>query len=96
MEIKSFGSKKIEQFIKTGALKKSCKWKNLAKIAQRKIDMILFADGINDLLVPPSNRLEKLSGNLKGYWAIRINDQFRVIFKCHRNLIFEINIVDYH
>lgn len=96
MEIKSFGSKEIEQFVKTGRLKKGCRWKNLAKIAQRKIDMILFAKGINDLLIPPSNRLEKLSGDLKDFWAIRINDQFRVIFKCQRNLIFDINIIDYH
>lgn len=96
MEIKSFGNKEIENFIKTGTLKKKCKWKNISRIAQRKIDMILFADGIDDLQIPPSNRLEKLANNLAGFWSIRINDQFRIIFKCKGNLIYEIQITDYH
>jgi hypothetical protein len=43
MKIRSFASKEIEQFIKVGKLKKGCRWRNLGKIAQRKIDMILFA-----------------------------------------------------
>ncbi len=96
MEIKTFGNKETENFVKTGKLKKGCKWRNLANIAQRKIDMIIFADNIDDLRVPPSNRLEKLSHNLSGFLSIRINDQFRVIFKCENNKIYEIEIIDYH
>jgi len=96
MRIKTFGNKETEKFIKTGTLKKNCKWGNLSKIARRKMDMMLFADGISDLQIPPSNRLEKLYGNLDGFWSIRINDQFRIIFQCENSLIYEIRIVDYH
>ena len=96
MEIKTFGNKETEKFVKTGSLKKGCKWRSLANIAQRKIDMIIFADSIDDLRIPPNNRLEKLTHSLSGFWSIRINDQFRVIFKCERNKIFGIKITDYH
>lgn len=96
MEIKSFGSKETESFIKTGKIKKGCKWRNIANIARRKIDMIIFADGIDDLRIPPSNNLEKLSHNLSGFWSIRINDQFRVMFKCKNNKIYAVEIIDYH
>ena len=96
MEIKTFGNKETENFVKLGKLKKGCKWRNLANIAQRKIDMIIFADSIDDLRIPPSNRLEKLSHNLSEFWSIRINDQFRVVFKCENNRIYEIEIMDYH
>ncbi len=96
MDIKTFGNKETERLIKKGELKKSCKWKNLEKIARRKIDMIIFSDGIDDLRAPPSNRLEKLSKNLTGFWSIRINDQFRVIFRCENSQIFDIRITDYH
>jgi toxin HigB-1 len=96
MEIKTYRNKETEHFVKTGKLKKGCKWGNLAIIAQRKIDMIIFADSIDDLKVSPSNRLEKLIHNYSGFWSIRINDQFRVVFKCENNKIFEIQITDYH
>ncbi|MBU2512193.1 type II toxin-antitoxin system RelE/ParE family toxin [bacterium] len=96
MEIITFGNKETENFVKTGKLKKGCKWRTLENIAQRKIDMIIFADSIDDLRVPPSNRLEKLAHNLSGFWSIRINDQFRVVFKCESNKIYKIEIIDYH
>ncbi len=96
MEIKTFGNKETENFVKSGKIKKGCKWRNLVNVAQRKIDMIVFADGIEDLRIPPSNRLEKLSRNLSGFWSIRINDQFCVIFKSENTRIYEIEIIDYH
>jgi len=96
MDIKSFGNKETEKFIAKGELRKNCRWRNLEKIVRRKIDMIIFADVIDDLRAPPSNRLEKLSKDLTGFWSIRINDQFRVIFKSNNNQIFDIRIVDYH
>jgi len=65
MEIKSFGNKETEKFVTTGKPSKSCKWRSLKKIVLRKIDMIIFAENINDLRTPPSNLLEKLSGKLK-------------------------------
>ncbi len=49
-----------------------------------------------DLKVPPANRLEKLSGNRKGQYSIRINDQWRICFEWHENNAFNVEIVDYH
>ncbi len=58
--------------------------------------MINNSLNIQDLRVPPANRLEKLKGDLKGYYSIRINDQWRIIFKWKRGDAFELKIVDYH
>jgi toxin HigB-1 len=49
-----------------------------------------------DLIIPPSNRLEKLKGNLKEYYSIRINDQWRIIFKWNNGNAYEVEIIDYH
>lgn len=49
-----------------------------------------------DLKIPPSNRLEKLSGDLKGFYSIRINDQWRIIFKWQSGNALEVKIIDYH
>ncbi len=65
-------------------------------IARRKLRMINNSLNIQDLRVPPANRLEKLKGDLKGYYSIRINDQWRIIFKWKRGDAFELKIVDYH
>jgi len=65
-------------------------------IARRKLRMINNSQNINDLRVPPANRLEKLSGNLKNYYSIRINDQWRIIFKWTNGNAIDIKIVDYH
>ncbi|HMV34595.1 MAG TPA: type II toxin-antitoxin system RelE/ParE family toxin, partial [Turneriella sp.] len=54
---------------------------NIVSVALRKLDMINSATRLEDLRVPPNNRLEKLAGNLAGFYSIRINDQFRVIFR---------------
>jgi len=51
---------------------------------------------INDLRTPPANRLEKLSGSLSEFYSIRINDQWRIIFKWSEGHAFEVQIADYH
>ena len=96
MEIISFGNKETEAFVTSGKLSKNCRWSSQKKVALRKIDMIIFADNASDLRIPPSNRLEKLKGDLKGYWSIRINDKFRIVFSIENNLIGNIKITDYH
>ena len=53
----------------------------IQEIARRKLRMLNNSVDVNDLTIPPSNRLEKLKGNLKNYYSIRINNQWRVIFK---------------
>lgn len=58
--------------------------------------MINNAGALDDLRVPPANRLEKLSGDRVGQWSIRINDQWRVCFMWHDNDAYDVEIVDYH
>jgi proteic killer suppression protein len=66
------------------------------KTAIRKLDMVNAAKVIEDLRIPPNNRLEQLKGNLKEYHSIRINNQYRVIFKWKDNNAYDVDIVDYH
>ena len=66
------------------------------KIGRRKLRMINNSIDINDLKIPPANRLEKLSGNLKAYYSIRINKQWRIVFKWKQGHAYEVEIVDYH
>ena len=65
-------------------------------IGRRKLRMLNNSVGLADLRIPPSNRLEKLSGNLKDFYSIRINDQWRIIFKWNSGNAFEVEIIDYH
>ena len=66
-----------------------------AKI-RRLFDQINAAKQVETLKNPPSNRLEKLQGNLKGYWSIRINIQWRIIFQLENGEAYNVDIVDYH
>jgi proteic killer suppression protein len=68
----------------------------LQEIGRRKLRMLNNSQNIKDLKVPPSNRLEKLKGNLKAYYSIRINDQWRIIFKWNSGNASDVEIVDYH
>jgi toxin HigB-1 len=68
----------------------------IQQIGRRKLRMLNNAQNIGDLKIPPSNRLEKLSGNLRKFHSIRINDQWRIIFKWENNHASEVEIVDYH
>jgi toxin HigB-1 len=66
------------------------------EIGRRKLRMINNAVDLNDLRIPPANRLEKLHGNLKMFYSIRINDQWRIIFKWSTGNASEVEIIDYH
>ena len=68
----------------------------IQQIGRRKLRMLNNSQNIMDLKVPPSNRLEKLSGKLKDFHSIRINDQWRIIFKWENNHASEVEIIDYH
>lgn len=68
----------------------------IQNIGRRKLRMLNNSIDLADLRIPPSNRLEKLSGNLKAYYSIRINDQWRIIFKWNSGNAFEVEIMDYH
>jgi proteic killer suppression protein len=64
--------------------------------AQRLLDQINAAPSLEFLRVPPGNKLEKLSGSLEGFWSLRINKQWRIIFCWDNNDAFDVGIVDYH
>lgn len=64
--------------------------------AQRLLDQINVAPTVEFLRIPPSNRLEKLSGVRKGYWSMRINDQWRIIFIWQGDDAVDVEIIDYH
>jgi proteic killer suppression protein len=69
---------------------------DIQQVARRKLRMINNSANLNDLKVPPSNRLEKLKGKLKDYNSIRINKQYRVIFRWESGDACDVKIVDYH
>lgn len=66
------------------------------KTACRKLDMLNAAHELRDLAVPPANRLEVLHGKLTGRHSIRINDQFRIVFRWEDGSAHEVRITDYH
>ena len=68
----------------------------IQNVGRRKLRMINNSFTLNDLKIPPANRLEKLAGNLKSFYSIRINDQWRIIFRWINNQCCEVEIVDYH
>ncbi len=65
-------------------------------VARRKLDLIGAAADIRDLAIPPGNRLEKLKGRLAGFYSIRVNDQFRIVFKFQAGQASHVQFVDYH
>ena len=68
----------------------------IQKIGRRKLRMLNNSQDIIDLRIPPSNRLEKLSGNLDRFYSIRINKQWRIIFIWEKGNASEVEIIDYH
>jgi len=81
--------------IGTKAARRACP-KNLWKIAARKFDQLDSVSSMDELRVPPGNRLEALSGNRKGQFSIRINAQFRICFKWTEIGPVDVEITDYH
>ena len=69
---------------------------SFARIAQRKLRQLEIAGSIQDLRIPPGNRLEKLAGNRDGQWSLRINDHFRICFRWTAAGPADVEIVDYH
>jgi len=92
--IVSFRSKNTEQIWNGNRVKNMPI--NIQKIGRRKLRMLNNSQNIADLRIPPSNRLEKLSGNLSGFYSIRINKQWRIIFEWNNGNASEVEIIDYH
>jgi proteic killer suppression protein len=66
------------------------------EIARRKLRMLNNSQNLTDLMIPPSNRLEKLKGTLKNFYSIRVNDQWRITFKWNNGNADEVELIDYH
>ena len=92
--IRSFGDKETEK-IWDGIVSRKLPF-DIQNVARRKLRMINSSQDINDLRIPPANRLEKLKGNLSSFHSIRINDQWRIIFEWKNDDAYEVTIVDYH
>ena len=92
--ITSFGNSETEQVWLGNRVKKLPM--EIQNVGRRKLRMLNNSVDISDLRIPPANRLEKLSGKLKDFYSIRINDQWRIIFKWNAGNAFEVEIIDYH
>ena len=92
--ILSFGSKDTERIWKGEGVKKIPE--EIQQIGRRKLRMLNNSQNISDLRIPPSNRLEKLKGKADGFFSIRINDQWRIVFKWEGNNAYDVEIMDYH
>jgi len=91
--IRSFGDKQTRALFADEFVGK---FQGAARRAKRKLEALNAASRLEDLAVPPSNRLEKLKGDLEDFYSIRVNDQLRVIFKWQAGDAGEVKIVDYH
>lgn len=92
--ILSFGNKKTKkiwdgEFVKGISL-------DLQETTRRKLRMLNNSFNIKDLMIPPSNKLEKLKGNRKNFFSIRVNDQWRIIFQWDNGKAQNVELIDYH
>lgn len=92
--IVSFGNKETEKIWQGQRVSKIPL--TVQEVGRRKLRMINNAVDLADMRIPPANRLEKLSGDLKNFYSVRINDQWRVIFKWNAGNASEVEIPDYH
>lgn len=76
--------------------RKNRRWANIAKVALRKLDQLEAAISLDDMRIPPANRLEALKGDRKGQYSVRINDQYRVCFDWKQHGAHNVEVADYH
>jgi toxin HigB-1 len=91
--IKSFGNRRTERLFADELVRE---FGGIARRAKRKLEALHAAAWLEDLQVPPSNRLEKLKGDLKAFHSIRIDEQWRIIFRWIDGHAHDVAIVDYH
>ena len=96
MAIQGFANRAVERFFVEGVVPKHSGWAGVSRVAARKLDMLDFAHQLMDLKSPPGNRLEALKGNLSGFHSIRVNDQWRLVFRWTDAGPMDVDIRDYH
>ena len=94
--IQRFASQDVERFFRDGRTPRRVGWANVSKTAARKLDMLDYAGALTDLNSPPGNRLEALKGDLRGLHSIRVNDQWRIVFRWTPSGPAEVDVRDYH
>ena len=93
MSIESFSCRDTESLFEGHQV---ARFRNIETVAMRKLAMLNRVIRVEELRVPPNNRLEAFKGNRKGQWSIRINDQWRVCFRFSNGRALDVEIVDYH
>lgn len=93
MAIQSFKNKETQALFERNRVPR---FRNIEKVVLRKLDQLEIAGRLDDLRIPPGNRLEALKGDRVGQYSIRINDQFRICFYWGENGPEEVEITDYH
>lgn len=91
--IVSFSGKEAETLFNDGSV---AKLRAIERQARRKLLYLSAAISLDDLRMPPGNRLEALKGDRRGQYSIRINDQWRICFRWHEGGAHDVQIVDYH
>lgn len=92
--IQTFANPESEHFFATGKSRRLPT--EILKRAAMRMNQVHAATRVEDLRLPPSNQVEKLSGDRAGQWSIRINSQWRVCFKFNAGHAYDVEIVDYH
>lgn len=96
MAIQGFADRALHRFFQEGVVPRVAGWARVASVAARKLDMLDYAGRLADLASPPGNRLEALKGGLAGFHSIRINAQWRVVFRWTSAGPTDVDIRDYH
>jgi proteic killer suppression protein len=91
--IRSFAEKQTRALFETGV---SRRWNSIARVAVRKLVQIDSVATLDELNVPPGNRLEALKGDRAGLHSIRISDRWRICFRWESDGVYDVGIVDYH
>jgi proteic killer suppression protein len=94
--IQSFAGKEAKRFFLEGRVPRRAGWAGVSGIVARKLDMLDYAHSLADLASPPGNRLERLRGDLAGRFSIRVNDQWRVVFRWTEAGPADVDVRDYH
>lgn len=92
--IKSFASNETEELYVTGRSRKFPS--AVCNVGVRKLDYLNASARVDDLKAPPGNRLEQLKGDRKGFYSIRVNDQYRIVFRFEDGDAYDVEITDYH
>lgn len=96
MAIQSFDDKDAREFFHSGIIPKRVGWRAVSGIVARKLDILHYAARLDDLKSPPGNRLEALKGERKYWHSIRINDQWRIVFRWSVMGPESVQVLDYH